>query len=391
MDAAKRVPLLKEYQQWCHDHVPTAIIRQEIQIFAMDIAATGWDNYMGFQRNMNNVTLGAGVTSAVIAQPGDYVDFNPLQSNSYYDFLIVENTHPALARRRGEYNLTHAVPWLAESWTHSADFKKYTVKMREGIKWEDGTAVTADDVVFSYHMAMDEDVACPSRGYYLDKFGNTSAVYKGATDYEVIFDLPKPYPYFETETLTQNILQKAEMSAVAKANWKTDDTNTKRCPKAFGPYMWDATNTKLPDTVVLKVNPNFDYTKWGHDPNMVGGGNWFPAPTLTSITYKVVKDATTAVAGLKSGTYDFIDSQMGIQAQAQDVNVSTWGKITRSYEWGYQEMGINHMNPIFGMNAKDPREMYPEDYAQAPFDLTAVFFAILMLASIQIIRNKKKK
>ena len=90
-------------------------------------------------------------------------------------------------------------------------------------------------------------------------------------------------------------------------------------------------------------------------------------------------------------TFDIIDSQMGIQAQAGEINASDWGKILRGYEWGYQEMGINHMNPIFGMNAKDPREMYPEDYRGAPFDLTSVFFAILVLAGIQIIRNKKKK
>ncbi|WP_352404774.1 ABC transporter substrate-binding protein, partial [Sporanaerobacter acetigenes] len=48
---------------------------------------------------------------------------------------------------RGEEGL---IPWLAESWDISDDGKLYTFKIREGVKWQDGEPMTAEDVKFSF-------------------------------------------------------------------------------------------------------------------------------------------------------------------------------------------------------------------------------------------------
>jgi ABC-type transport system substrate-binding protein len=391
MDPNVRIAMLKEYQQWCYDWVPTAIIRQEIQLFAADSNLEGFDLFHGIQQQICNWT-GVG-TSVVIAQPGDYVDFNPHQSNSYYDALHFMNGFARLSRRRGEYNLSHAIPWLAESWTHSADFLTWNVKLRQGIKWSDGTDFTADDVIFTYHSMLDPATADPTRGEIVNIVGNDSSAITKVNDYEVQFVLPRPYAYTETVLFGgqgYEILQEAQMSQIPLAEWKTHGTNTGAIPLIqLGPYQFTSYDGST--TVIMDKNPEYDETLFGHDPTMVGGGNWIPNPTIETITFKVVKEATAAVAGLKAGTFDVIDSQMGIQAQHNEVNDSTWGKILKGYEWGYQEMGINQMNPIFGMNAKDPREMYPEDYAGgAPLDPSGVFFAVLGLAMFQIVRKRRK-
>ncbi|MFW9904371.1 MAG: ABC transporter substrate-binding protein [Candidatus Thorarchaeota archaeon] len=398
-DPNERVKLLKEYQQWCYDWVPSCIIRQEIQLWALDPNLEGFDLFHGIEQNICNWTLtdGSGnpVTSVVIAQPGDYVDFNPLQSNSYYDALIFDNTHCELARRRGDYNIIEPVPWIAESWTHSDDYLTWNVKLREGIKWSDGTELTADDVVFTYQSVLTADAGCPDRGTIQNILGNDTDAngdYTAVTkvnDYEVKFVLPEQYAYVTTVLFNEEILQKAQMSAIPYAQWKTDDTNTGKTGMiGCGPYMFEDYDGAT--TVTIVENPYYDGVLMGDDPTMTGGGNFLKRQTIETATFKVVKEATSAVAGLKAGTYDVIDSQMGIQAQADDINGSTWGRILTGYEWGYQEMGINHMNPIFGMNAKDPREMYPEDYASAPFDLTGLFLALVLLTCIQIVRKKKK-
>ncbi|UCE15169.1 MAG: hypothetical protein JSV04_09470, partial [Candidatus Heimdallarchaeota archaeon] len=272
-DASERATLLKEFQAWAYEEVPCSIIRQEIQIFGMHPDVEGFDSLLGFEEGIQNVTMG-GATAAVIAQPGDYVDFNPSQSNSYYDAIIWDNVYVELARRRGEYNITHAAPWLASGWVHSEDYLQWNVTLRQGVKWSDGTDVTADDVVFTYKAYMHPDTASPQRGNLENILGtDVDAAIVKLGDYEVQFNLPKFYPYVETDLFggRQDILQKAQMELVPFANWKTDITNTGLTGIGAGAYMYDAGASSLPDSVVLVPNPHYDPAAIGHDPLMEGG------------------------------------------------------------------------------------------------------------------------
>ncbi len=47
------------------------------------------------------------------------------------------------------------VPRLAESWEFSADGKRLTFRLREGVKFHDGVPLTADDVVFTWRRIVD--------------------------------------------------------------------------------------------------------------------------------------------------------------------------------------------------------------------------------------------
>jgi peptide/nickel transport system substrate-binding protein len=46
-------------------------------------------------------------------------------------------------------------PGLAESWTASPDGLRYTLSLRQGVSWSDGTPFTADDVRFSFEAVFD--------------------------------------------------------------------------------------------------------------------------------------------------------------------------------------------------------------------------------------------
>jgi peptide/nickel transport system substrate-binding protein len=52
-------------------------------------------------------------------------------------------------------------PWLAESWTRSADGRRYTIKLRPDVAFADGHPFTAADVVFSFEAAYDERAGGP--------------------------------------------------------------------------------------------------------------------------------------------------------------------------------------------------------------------------------------
>ena len=52
--------------------------------------------------------------------------------------------------------------YLAESCEISEDGCTYTVKMRDGVKWHDGEAVTADDVIYTLAWFQDENCGVPN-------------------------------------------------------------------------------------------------------------------------------------------------------------------------------------------------------------------------------------
>ena len=50
------------------------------------------------------------------------------------------------------HNTNETVGWQADSYTYNADFTEVTLKLRDGVKWSDGEAFTADDVAFTFDM-----------------------------------------------------------------------------------------------------------------------------------------------------------------------------------------------------------------------------------------------
>ncbi|HTX13959.1 MAG TPA: ABC transporter substrate-binding protein [Candidatus Baltobacteraceae bacterium] len=82
-------------------------------------------------------------------------------------------------------------PALAKSWTVSRDGKQYTLRLRRGIRFSDGQPLTADDVVFSFQLYLDEKIDSPQRDLLIVG-GKPIAVEKIDSD-TVRFTLAQPY------------------------------------------------------------------------------------------------------------------------------------------------------------------------------------------------------
>ena len=82
-------------------------------------------------------------------------------------------------------------PALAKSWTGSHNGMHWELELRHGIKFSDGHAFDADDVVFTFHAILDERVHSPQRSLLVLE-GNPIVVHK-LDAYHVAFDLPQPY------------------------------------------------------------------------------------------------------------------------------------------------------------------------------------------------------
>ena len=280
-----RMKALSDFQKWSYREVPKSIIRQGLDLFPMDENVEGFDSYLtGRGWNFNNWTIGD-QTTMTYTVPGDFIDFNPIMSNSYYDFVPIANVAGALTQRRGDYNLTHPVPQLAESWTSSPDGLTWEVVLRPDIMWDDGELVTADDVLFTYHSTLDDATQNPQQGFFLDRFpNNASDIHlKAGTTHTIVFELGSIYPYVTTQVFGLSILQKSQWDPVGLANWKTSTLNTGTGTgtdpyiHGFGPYKMSAFSVS--EGVTLVPNTYFDEDKFDHDPDAVGGGIYFTNPT----------------------------------------------------------------------------------------------------------------
>ena len=68
--------------------------------------------------------------------------------------LVVENSRGELEGR------------LAEKWEHSPDYRTWTIRLRDGIKWHDGVPVTAHDMKFTLDLLQHPDTLWYAPGSY---------------------------------------------------------------------------------------------------------------------------------------------------------------------------------------------------------------------------------
>ena len=82
------------------------------------------------------------------------------------------------------------IPDLAESWDISADGLVYTFKLRQNVTFHDGTPMTADDVVFTAQLTLDETINSPYRSKFV--IDGKPVVWAKVDDYTVTATLSTP-------------------------------------------------------------------------------------------------------------------------------------------------------------------------------------------------------
>jgi len=88
----------------------------------------------------------------------------PVTHNRYVDYsapgeVLALLTHATLVRV--DRTTDTLEPWLAESWTESPDHLAYTLKLRQGVLFSDGTPFTSADVLFSFRALYDPRIKSP--------------------------------------------------------------------------------------------------------------------------------------------------------------------------------------------------------------------------------------
>jgi peptide/nickel transport system substrate-binding protein len=182
---------------------------------------------------------------------------------------------------------TKVCPNLAESWTVSDDALTFTLKIRQGIKFHDGTPMTVEDVVFSLNRIRDAEL-----GSYVGWMLASVADVKASDDATVVVTLSQPDALFEyaLASTAAHVVSKAFVE-------KNGDKYGKPEVGSIGTGPFKFVEWKTGD--YQKLARNDDY--W----NKAAGG-----PYLDEITIKILPEPTTRVAGLQTGDIDFVISNV---------------------------------------------------------------------------------
>ncbi len=139
-------------------------------------------------------------------------------------------------------------PWLATSWSPNADATVWTFKIRQGVRFSDGTPMTVDDVVYSFKTQSDPK----SSGNALSVFGGVldpSGVVKVDAQ-TVAFHLQAPYGAFPYAASSANYNVIIVPNGTDYAKWIDTFIGT-------GPFMKTSFNETVGATFVR--NPHY----WG--------------------------------------------------------------------------------------------------------------------------------
>jgi peptide/nickel transport system substrate-binding protein len=214
------------------------------------------------------------------------------------------------------YETGEIQPWLGESFTPNETQDVWTLKIRDGIKWSDGVAYTADDIVFTFQLLLDDTTAT------LNEAANTqqwvTSVEK-VDDLTVQFNLKAPNPRFQLDYFSvriwgnNNILPKHVFEGQDPFTFTNYDPD-KGWPLGTGPYKLVSAS---PTTFV-----------WDRDDNWWGAATgWHALPEPKRLIFSITGSEENKALLMSDGQ---LDSAMNITLgafeaiQARNPNVVAW-------------------------------------------------------------------
>jgi peptide/nickel transport system substrate-binding protein len=190
-----------------------------------------------------------------------------------YDSLTTINT-------KGDY-----VPYLAKSVEPNATFDEWTIALRDGVKFHDGTPVDAEAVKLNIDALRGVIPALPARLFSF-VYSNIDTV-TVADPLTAVVTTKTPWPAFPAFLVERGIVAPAQLNDPA-----TCATNL----LGSGPFKlveWRPNES-------LTVEANTDYWRKGY-------------PKVGEIVFRPVPDAQSRVNGLKSGEYDLLTTSSSLQ------------------------------------------------------------------------------
>lgn len=205
------------------------------------------------------------------------------------------------------------------------DLKSITWKLLPDLKWSDGGAFTADDVVFTWQYCTNPEAKCQQKAKFTDI---TSVEALDPHTVRINFSVPKPYPYGVFVGAESPIIQKSQFADCLGA--KAPECTTQNFgPHGTGPFR--VTSFKANDVVTFEANPYY------RDP---------AKPAFASVTLKGGGDATSAARSvLETGEFDYAWNLQVEPEVLQQMAAAGKGKVIIAFGTSVERLEVNHTDP----------------------------------------------
>ena len=288
---------------------------------------------------------------------GDITTQDPHANNESFNNNQVNQVYELLTQRGKDHKV---IPWLATSWENVSP-TKWIVKLRQDVKFTDGSRMTADDVVFSYDRARLSDST-------FKLYANQAGIARKIDDYTEEFTTAMPNPIMHEALGNIYIMSKAwaeKNNCLKPQDFRgKEETHCSRNAMGTGPYVLASYEAGV--KTLYKKNPDWWGIKAGHFT-----GN------VDTVEYRPITNQATRMAALRSGELDFV-----LDPPVQDIPMLRQDKSLKVWEG-------NEIRVIFfGLDQHRPELLYSDVKGRNPFKDLRVRKALYQAVDIQAIRSQ---
>lgn len=270
-------------------------------VMAMSLVLTGCG---GSNENTDATGTAPSEHAAASSAAGEYTDYLQVVLNADIqtadaqktskDYEVPMNIFDRLVEIEVDGDASKIVPSLAERWDISEDGLEYTFYLRQGVKFHNGNAFTAEDVAYTFYRLL--TVSGGVNSSFVDQIKGANALLTGAADtlegveviddYTVKVTLEEPFAGFL-----------ASISTAAVSIYDSDATEA--AGEQFG----------MEPSVTVGTGP-FKFETWNFNDQIVISRNedyWKGASALPGVVIKIIPDTETQTMMFESGALDIID------------------------------------------------------------------------------------
>ena len=409
-DTATQASLTHQFEDQVFKDAPYNYIYEAVDPVPMSSKFTAWGNSSLYSEvTFPDIQHWSGGDSLTMAESANIFPGNNLNpaitsaSNSFYA-LYVYGAIIGGALQEGDPRCSCYIPGTAQNITSSPDGTTWTINIKPGVKFQDGVEVTANDFLFTEYAETNAATASTNLGSNIQYLGSkvsfrflngtvrvdnnvgpgvpeTDGWWNATSRYQFVFHLPAPYAftadvYGAIAPFPMHIMEKYPFSTWDGAPFSTASgptTYTWNTQQYGGSGSYTAVGPVGAGPYILQ---SYDFT------NNVATLTKFPgywnATGLQSMgqfsinTYKVqwISDKDAAIAALKNGQVDLLDYNYALAKDKPTLETLANVKVLTATELGWQEMGFNMNNPVFGTGTATPAgQSNPSNAASAANDI----------------------